>query len=90
MRYEETPSAGLAIKIWWALTWRTFLIGMAILLPLIFISAIVFASMGLGKEQAVKIINLLTTPVLIPVTIYVIYRMTTKGFGRYRLTAMEK
>ncbi len=79
-----------AIIVFWALAWR-FLIG-ALVVGFIVGLALggVFSAMGVEKEVAMNRANITGQLLAIPIFIFVIKRLFTKGFGKYRLSVVEK
>ncbi len=89
MDHEEFTWKG-ALMVFWALTWRFFVIlfPVAILIGLIFGAVSFF--MGVEKDVAVARAGILGQIAAIPVYILVIKRLFSKGFGKYRLAVLEK
>jgi len=88
--HPEEPTDKLAIQIWWALTWRS--------VPLSMLAAFLFAFIigliaGLTKTDP----HSLSVPGAIGgaliglfITVKIIKRLMTKGFGEYRLVIVKK
>lgn len=78
------------LMVFWAITWRCLVIG----IPAIFVFSFIFATIagfkGMDQAEAMRYINIGSQIILLPVYLYVIKRLFTKGFGKYRLAVLEK
>ncbi|MGH1403175.1 MAG: hypothetical protein ACRBDL_02935 [Alphaproteobacteria bacterium] len=86
----EIPTEKLALKIWWAMTWR--------LIPLIFVGAFIVGlilgligtSMGIESRSIETIAGFSGAFLGLFLSVKVIMHLMTKGFGEYRLAVVRK
>jgi hypothetical protein len=90
MRDLIVPDWKVAAQVWWALTWRMIIV----LLPLSFLAGGIFgavgALMGVPLVSVKYVANIIGLVLGISITIAVLHRLLTKGFGKYRLQVVEK
>ncbi len=79
-----------ALSVFWAITWRTLLIGIPLALIVGALIGVIGYFQGLTNETIAQYGGISGQLVMIPVYIYVIKRLFTKGFGNYRLQVIEK
>lgn len=88
MRGELEATYPLALKVWWAIVWRTISLGVLAGLALGFVFGIASAVTGLMLPQYVHaIIGLFGG---MAACLWVLKRLMTKGFGNYRLAVLEE
>lgn len=90
MSYEAEATYGTAAKVWWALTWR--ILPTAILGSLIigFVIGLISGAMQTDINAASVFAGILGFAFGLWVMLFMIRRLMTKGFGRYRLAVMVK
>jgi hypothetical protein len=96
--YEAEPTYQTALKLWWAMVWRFVpVIVICIVVASIAIgvvSAMIGVATGMEKEQVQNmgaVAGFFVGLVLnVLVSIWLIRRLMTKGFGRFRLAVMVK
>ncbi len=87
---NEVPSDLLALSIWWALTWRTFLLGLLTGILIGFVIGIIGDIFG-THQDALAVPSILAGAVVsVFVSVKVIKRLMTVGFGEYRLAIAKK
>ena len=87
---EEIPSMFLALKVWWAFTWRVTLVGILIGVLLSFISEFI-RTVTLGPNLITAFVFFLLAFIfVIGSQTWVFNRLMTKGFGKYRLVVVNK
>ncbi len=86
----EIPSDKVALKIWWALSWRTLIMAFLVsFLASIIINAI--AHMAGASPADVQVPAAIAGGLLgLYVSVKVIKYLMTKGFGDYRLVLVRK
>ena len=95
---EVEPTYFNALRLWWAWFWRQGLVLVPMFLVLVvsmtLILVVIGKSMGLGKEEISAIAGpmgfLLGLGVGMFAQLYIIRRLMTKGFGRFRIAIVEK
>ena len=84
----ETPTIKLSFQVWWAWLWRvlplTFFLGFLIGFT------IGMAAQIFGFPVPTLLVSLLGLPVGIVVSVKMMQRLMTKGFGKYRLVVVKK
>ena len=78
------------LMVFWAITWRCIGIGIPLIFVFSFIFAIAGQMAGMDKNTIMGYANIGGQIVLLPVYIYVLKRLFTKGFGKYRLAVLDK
>lgn len=79
-----------ALSVFWALTWRTLIIGVPLAMIIGGIIGFVGYTQGVEQDQIATYGGIVAQFIVIPVYVYVIRRLFTKGFGKYRLQVVEK
>ena len=97
MNNEVKPGYGIALKLWWAMVWRTFPLIIVLGLLAGIVMGIVFGVLGavmdFEKEQVLETARFagafLGIFLGLFITAWVIRRLMIKGFGRYCLAIVE-
>jgi hypothetical protein len=89
MKNDEFTWLG-AIRVFWALTWRTLLIGVPLAVFIGVIFGFVSAFIGIPQDKVGLYGGVIGQIIILPVYIFVIKRLFNKGFGKYRLQVVEK
>lgn len=86
----ETPSLNLGIKLWWAILWRT----LPLVLAAAFGAGVVVGIIGYLLQLPLNIVQILGGAagfiVGAYISVWVLLRLMTKGFGEYRLVVARK
>lgn len=88
MRNEVEANYSTALKLWWALIWRTVPLAMAGAFVIGLVLGIIVGVTGLGLSPIVSGVFGLVWGAF--ASVWVIKRLMTKGFGNYRLAILEK
>lgn len=90
MSYEAEATYGTAARVWWAMTWR--ILPTAILGALIigFVIGLISGAMNTDVNTAAAFSGIVGFAFGLWVMLFMIRRLMTKGFGRYRLAVMVK
>lgn len=90
----EIPTMKLALQVWWAFLWRSLLAalfaGIVIGVLLGIIMGIVAIATGLNMETLKAVSTLLGGILGLYVSVWILHRMMTVGFGKYRLVVTKK
>jgi len=87
---SETPTDFIALKVWWAMTWRTIPL---VLLGSIFLGLIlgIIASLsGLDLNATQRLSMLFGALLGLYIAVKIIKRLMTNGFGDYKLVVVRK
>jgi len=89
---EVEATFGKAAKAWWALTWRAVLLALlsAFLVGVVFGIFETVLNVDTHSGGIVAINGTAGAVVGVYVSIWVMRRLMTKGFGRFRLALVEK
>lgn len=87
---QEVPSDLIALKLWWAMTWR--IVPFAILAGMAagFVIGIIATVTQTPPEAMQGAATLAGAAIGIFLTVKIIKRLMTKGFGDYRLVVEKK
>ena len=88
MRGEIEVTYSLAFKVWWAIMWRTLPLALLAGVALGFVFGIASAVTGLMLPQYVHAMIGLCGGMA--VCLWVLKRLMTNGFGKYRLAVLEE
>ena len=90
MSYEAEATYGTAAKVWWALTWRIFPTALLGSLIIGFVIGLISGALKTDVNAASIFAGILGFAFGLWVMLFMIRRLMTKGFGRYRLAVMVK
>lgn len=81
---ELEPTLGRVLRVWWALTWRLFVISIIVMLILGVVLGILFTAMG-KQELGALWTQIIGNLVLIPIAIWGFSYLFELRFGQFRL-----
>lgn len=85
---ELEPTLGRVLRVWWALTWRLFVISVIVMLILGVVLGILFTAMGKQELGAVWT-QIIGNLVLIPIAIWGFSYLFELRFGQFRLALVQ-
>jgi hypothetical protein len=74
-----------ALRVWWGLTWRALLLTLAAGAVSGFLLGVIFGFAHVPDQLSKRIAALVNVPLGVYLGVWVVRRMMTHGFGRYRL-----
>jgi hypothetical protein len=89
MSIEVTPTYENVLRVWWAYSWRWVAVGavaFAVMFGLLFLCHLA----KLDTEIITKAEPAISFAISVLASQWVIRRLLTKGFGRFRLAMVEK
>lgn len=87
---EQVPTLGIAAKAWWALTWRSLLCAVVVGTVWGFVIGIIASIAGWQQGGMTLLAGVGGFFLGAYVSIRIMRRLMIKGFGRYRLSVVEK
>ena len=81
----QKPPLSVAVRFWWALTWRTLLVSIPFYSLGRILGARLVVSMGLSGEKAYAVETFVASVPYIPLTVGVIHYLLGKKLGNFRL-----
>lgn len=88
--FEVEPTYRHVFQLWWAMLWRIIPLVMIGSFVLGFITAFISHIMDMDKNSMQTVSALVGGAWGLYVTLWVLRRLIIKGFGKYRLSIVEK